>query len=169
MILNKELMYLKQLKLMPTLVDYKLNLYQFDIDGTTFLVSFLRTGRKTKIFLFSSNNWKAFLDEEELFVKLKIVKRARILKNTVFQKLKAVGSINNRPMIKVIITEHISRTYVLDEHDAEYVKPEDTIDGVHIMNERKFKKFLSYYNDDRHKKSSIEYHLDEEKTNEKVG
>jgi hypothetical protein len=160
MILNKDLLYLKQLKVTPTLIDHKLNLYQFKFNGTAFLVSFLRTGRNTKIFLFSSDNWKSFLDDDILLVKLKLVKRARILKNTVFHKLKTVSSLDHESMVKVIITEHISRTYVLDEHDAEYVKPEDTIDGVHIMNERKFKKFLSYFGDEKHQKTSIAYHLE---------
>ncbi|HOI47406.1 MAG TPA: hypothetical protein PLR26_06715 [Bacilli bacterium] len=161
MLLSRDFLVLKQMSLSPQLIDDKLNLYQFESNNTTFLVSFLQTGRKTKIMLYSSRNWKSFLNEDMVLVKLKLVKRSRILKNSVFQKMKAINGLYQMPVVKIIITEHISKTYIMDEHEAEYIKPEDTVDGIHIMNEKRFKKFVANYNADKVNKTSIAYQLGE--------
>jgi hypothetical protein len=157
MLLNGRAFLFNKLNVQAEEVDHKNHIFKFIKDGQPFLVAFVFVGIRIKLIIFSYENWRAFKSDESLGVKLKLTKKTKVIDNSIFDTLVKYKDGSNEDLIKIIITNKKTRTFVVDENDTEFVKPEDLVNGIHIINESKFIKYINRFNDERLKKSSIHY------------
>jgi|GEM_PF-2348506 len=157
LLFNGKAFFLKSLKVPFEVVDLKKNLFKVVQNGDCFLVSFLHAGFRTKLFIFSKKDWKSFRSDEAPLVKLKLRRKSKVIEHDIFDILTDYKSESGCNPIKVLVTDRKTRVFVMDEYETELLKYEDTVNGIHIMSEERFIKFLKRYDFEKMKRASIEY------------